>query len=282
MKLRLLSTIVLFVCSVTVFAQKDAPYITDYEVIYEAVYALDSTMLDKTSREDLYLYTGSQSSVFMNFNLAKAEEIKAAMIVVKKGNSRSVTDNMSRESHFEVAFYKDFQNQKVKAQHYLGDQLYEYEEPKPIEWEIFSDTNTLMGYQVQKAKTHFAGRDYIAWFTHEVPIFDGPYVFSGLPGLIIELFDTEDHYHFKMKSLDKLEEPKTWNLQKHSKKLTKEKFNEMRGKKVMDEVDELFHTTNENEEIIISMNGKRVTAGEYRRILKESGKLKNNPIERLE
>lgn len=44
----------------------------------------------------------------------------------------------------------------------------------------------------------------LAWFTHEIPISDGPYKFNGLPGLILEISDTENHYNFTLKGVEKL------------------------------------------------------------------------------
>ena len=65
----------------------------------------------------------------------------------------------------------------------------------------------IAGYQCQKATTFFAGRDYEAWFTREIPVSDGPYKFSGLPGLIVKVNDTGNNYTFELTSLSN--SPKT-------------------------------------------------------------------------
>src|SRR5699024_12684561 len=83
-----------------------------------------------------------------------------------------------------------------------------------------------MGQSGKKARFVFAGRADEAWFTMEVPIADGPYVFRGLPGLIVEIYDTQDHYHFTMLAIEKLEEPKVWNLPK-AKESSKEEINQI-------------------------------------------------------
>src|SRR5699024_4144518 len=61
----------------------------------------------------------------------------------------------------------------------------------------------------QKAITRFGGRTYEAWFTLEVPINDGPYIFKGLPGIILELADTDGDYVFNVTSLKPLKEKVT-------------------------------------------------------------------------
>lgn len=64
-----------------------------------------------------------------------------------------------------------------------------------LEWN-FSDeeTDSIMGYDCRKATVEFAGRNYTAWFTPEIPLPFGPYKFGGLPGLILKLEDAERQY----------------------------------------------------------------------------------------
>lgn len=40
------------------------------------------------------------------------------------------------------------------------------------------------------------GRQWIAWFTSEIPLSEGPYKFGGLPGLILEVADSEGDYRY--------------------------------------------------------------------------------------
>ncbi len=64
-----------------------------------------------------------------------------------------------------------------------------------LEWN-FSDeeTDSIMGYDCRKATVEFAGRNYTAWFTPEIPLPFGPYKFGGLPGLILKLEDDERQF----------------------------------------------------------------------------------------
>ena len=86
--------------------------------------------------------------------------------------------------------------------------MYEYEEPfDNFIWQITSETDTIHDYVCQKAICDFGGRTWEAWFTMEIPISDGPYKFCGLPGLIINIADTQDHYSYKFLSIEKPSEP---------------------------------------------------------------------------
>lgn len=58
-----------------------------------------------------------------------------------------------------------------------------------ILWEITDDSQIISGFECFKATASFAGRNYIAWFTNEIPIFHGVFRLHGLPGAIIKLVD---------------------------------------------------------------------------------------------
>ena len=72
-------------------------------------------------------------------------------------------------------------------------------------WEITSDTATVLDYVCQKAKLRFRGRDYEAWFAPDIPINDGPWKFMGLPGLILKVNDINGLIAFNCIGLQNLE-----------------------------------------------------------------------------
>ena len=61
-------------------------------------------------------------------------------------------------------------------------------------WTIYGDSLKVLNFNCQKATTSFKGRNYIAWFTREIPISSGPWLFRGLPGLILKINDTENQF----------------------------------------------------------------------------------------
>lgn len=81
---------------------------------------------------------------------------------------------------------------------------YEYEEFQPeFKWQLHNDSKKILDYSCKKATVKYRGREFIAWYTTEVPINNGPYVFEGLPGLILELEDSQNKYHFTAIGIDK-------------------------------------------------------------------------------
>jgi len=77
-----------------------------------------------------------------------------------------------------------------------------------FKWEIDNNSDTIInGLSCIKAKTDFAGREYVAWFTLSIPINDGPYKFYGLPGLIVLLHDSKNEHVFKLVSMRTVKKP---------------------------------------------------------------------------
>ncbi|WP_066225140.1 GLPGLI family protein [Formosa haliotis] len=70
-----------------------------------------------------------------------------------------------------------------------------------ITWEISSETKTIGDFNCVKATTSFRGRDYTAWFTTAIPLPYGPWKLQGLPGLILEAYDTHKEVYFYFKSI---------------------------------------------------------------------------------
>lgn len=144
-----------------------------------------------------------------------------AMLVFDKNNSLYVTrkDSLEGESIYEQKSYRAssgkgytitvatnpegfryFYNPKTNTL-FSRDLGFDYVKDKAIDiaWDISEETKMIGIYKVQKATAYFRGRDYTAWFTSEIPLPYGPWKLVGLPGLILEAYDTnkEIYWYFK-------------------------------------------------------------------------------------
>ena len=76
---------------------------------------------------------------------------------------------------------------------------YHYDEERMLPtWEIVQDKKEIAGYICQKASTNYLGREWIVYFTPEIPINQGPWKLWGLPGLIVEARDKDNLFSFEL------------------------------------------------------------------------------------
>lgn len=95
------------------------------------------------------------------------------------------------------------QNIYFYTPNHTAESVYKVKEERNITWNILNEKDKILGYTVQNAKTFFAGREWSAWFTSELPINDGPYKFHGLPGLILKITDKTKTHSFEIVSVQK-------------------------------------------------------------------------------
>jgi GLPGLI family protein len=105
-----------------------------------------------------------------------------------------------QEFYGKFRIYKNYPDQgKTFYKHYSNGKFYRVIENTNFKWKIILDSDTtILGYKCKQARTYFAGRNYVAWFTLDIPISDGPYKFKGLPGLIITIKDTRNQHCFEL------------------------------------------------------------------------------------
>jgi GLPGLI family protein len=80
-----------------------------------------------------------------------------------------------------------------------------YEEPTQIpKWTITDEDKEILGYLSKKATAHYLGREWIAYFASEIPINQGPWKLWGLPGLIVEAYDSENLFKFELNGFEQV------------------------------------------------------------------------------
>jgi GLPGLI family protein len=79
-----------------------------------------------------------------------------------------------------------------------------YNETIKFDWKISNEKAKIGSYNAQKATTEFGGRKWTAWFSTDLPFQDGPYKFSGLPGLIVKIEDEGKNYSWVLQGNKKV------------------------------------------------------------------------------
>lgn len=171
-------------------------------ITYKKTYQLDSIDYQKRT-EYMNLKIGRHSSWFFSegyYTLHKASREFKTIADLQAFTSNPATG--FRNPAFRYMIYKNFPEGKITTTDHIPSDHYLYTEELPLfQWDITDETIKILGYKAQKATTFFAGRNWVAWFTPEIPYSEGPYKFNGLPGLIFKVHDTKNHYAFELISI---------------------------------------------------------------------------------
>ncbi|WP_294273383.1 GLPGLI family protein [uncultured Chryseobacterium sp.] len=169
-------------CLTSIYAQNK---VFKYDLEYKPNPLQDSIVLEKT-----ILDVKDHVSIFRS-----EKEKKSDSLIALTGLG------LGRKMRFEDQFYTQKNlsvNEVFKSIQTVFSEFFFIRINDKLNWEILPEKNKMANFEVQKAKVTYGGRNWTAWFTAEIPIQDGPYVFYGLPGLIVKISDDQNDYNFSL------------------------------------------------------------------------------------
>lgn len=174
--------------------------------IYEYRFRPDSTKTDSLKTEWMYLDISKNNSKYYSKKAFESDSIVAESIKKQMASgSRNVAISRYRDgSDINYEVEKSYPGYQTYLTASIGNDRYRVTEDRKPEWKIEPEKKKIGEFSVQKATTDFAGRTWEAWFTTDVPIQDGPYKFSGLPGLIVSVADKSGSHSMELKGLKKI------------------------------------------------------------------------------
>ncbi|MDD7469038.1 MAG: GLPGLI family protein [Porphyromonas sp.] len=93
--------------------------------------------------------------------------------------------------------FKNMPDGKNTVYQGFGFNRYTYEEDiEPQKWILGDNVRSILGYECRLAECDYRGRHWIAWYAPEIAVSEGPWKLGGLPGLILEAYDTKRQYVF--------------------------------------------------------------------------------------
>ncbi|MDX1939289.1 MAG: GLPGLI family protein [Saprospiraceae bacterium] len=186
----------------------NAQSIADYKIHYDFISISDTIKNEFLQTQEFILYRVEHESRFMPsaqyYNDSIGADFEKAY-PQPEFKSQKEFQNYVDLLHEKVKRKPVRLNYKISKNFETGNfiSLFQYslptqyiEEPMNFDWDITNEVDTILGLPCMKATTKYGGRNYDAWFTLAVPINDGPYVFQGLPGLILKITDDKEWYTF--------------------------------------------------------------------------------------
>jgi GLPGLI family protein len=170
---------------------------------YTLFFVKDANHPEAITEEDMLLFVGHKTSLFYSYSHFYNDSLIRSIPPEQLKDDASLFASLAKSGDLSYRLYKNLPAGSITTTDKIGAGVYRYEEPlEDIPWEISADTKTILGYACQKATASFHGRHYEAWFTIDIPVSEGPWKFTGLPGLILQVADADRHYVFECTGIE--------------------------------------------------------------------------------
>lgn len=192
---------------ITSRAQKPIDY-GKMECQYNYIYQSDT--LKRTTKDDrLVLLVGSKVSKCYSYYSMQIDTTFSKpnwFEIVSAGINQALANHVDPpHKRMKAYVYKNYPEGKMTVTDGLAMQDYIYTDSlNNIDWSISDSAKTILGYSVQMATCKYRGHHWTAWFAPDVPVSDGPWKLHGLPGLIMEAYDTKAYHHFVLVGIRKV------------------------------------------------------------------------------
>ncbi|MBC6399776.1 MAG: GLPGLI family protein [Ekhidna sp.] len=193
--------VLVIVCSLFISPKNAHSQRTVIQANYEIKLAEDDFFFDSQ------LITDGVSSIFrFKYNDKSAVWNRRQETNVAQGELEGVSQTVYTDSIGEVIYNKNLLDPTIKVRGFCkADEIFIYEDSVAFEWTIKKDEKIIGGVNCRKAVCKFRGRKYEVFYNPNIGSFAGPWKFSGLPGLIVEVRDKRETVIISLKSIEILE-----------------------------------------------------------------------------
>lgn len=203
----------------------------DIQVKYELKFMPDTLNRDQYKTQTMVLRMNTKGiSVYQEYGEFRSDSVSAARTrngKIKLSDTNEAIKYKTKARDY-ITIAKSWpEKNKILVREMIGlDGTFYYTEDKAdFGWEVdFTQTKEVGGYTCHSAKGSYAGRDYQAWFTLDIPVSDGPWFFCGLPGLILEVSSLDEEFIYTCMSIQAGTGPISLRSLDAAFKTTREKF----------------------------------------------------------
>lgn len=152
--------------------------------------------------EELFsLQIGDKRSFFVSNQLLKGDSVMTNSGTTTNNSDGSITLGFKKGvviPKTNLSFIILQSNENIQYFRLVGVSLLTYKEPVIKNWKLVDETKVINTINCKRAEVTFKGRNWIAWYSTEIPFPYGPYKFGGLPGLIVKITDDKEDYDFEL------------------------------------------------------------------------------------
>ena len=187
---------------------------------YKMIFVEDTLKREKKTEAQCVLEIGRHGSSFMDLYQLAWDSLSDAVTRRKGSMMELFTEGagLVKKIKWRIVLLKGYPEGADRHQQEVPlTGRYEYECPSPsFDWQIGKETKEIMEYTCRKATCHHSGRDYTAWYAEDIALSDGPYIFRGLPGLIVAIGSDDGEYVFELNGMQEITFPSPIYLKKNA------------------------------------------------------------------
>ena len=191
-------TIIAFVAYNSNYAQNFPKDILRYEIIYDYSYQVNKEDTLSKQKEQMVLKIAKNFSFYASLNNSKLMDLEKNW---KESDGLPDRRSLPKTKLYYTIVKEYPENQMIFRDSFGQSYLYFTKDLERFEWKLIEEQKEILGYSCRKATTKFAGREYVAWYTTDISVPDGPYKFQGLPGLILSVYDNNKQFQFTVSSI---------------------------------------------------------------------------------
>lgn len=257
-----------------------------YRFVYEYKMKPDVAKKDSVITDYMNLDTDGKKSYFQNGVKYERDSIYNAdksypALLKSRQYDRNLNYTVEKDyAQKTINFYDKYKTVSIVTS--------DNEAPK---WKIVNDFKKINKMNCQKAVADYKGRKWEAWFSKDFPVSDGPYKFTGLPGLVVSVKDSENEHVFDLVQIKKISTVTSF-IPKNNKQMTHTEYRKLIKNYTFTSADDIAGMNVDSKAGVIGLELKDgyVTKLDYNE-LKKSGKqmdaliakklrMTNNPIEK--
>lgn len=201
-----LVTLIIFVSFVCYSQSSSVTIVLDTALVnvgYDRFIVLDTLNPQNVKKDYLTLQSGRNASVFYSEQRRLEDNLMAKnpdyTLEIFKNNS--MLEKVSKLEKEVIIRRYDIDQTWSHLRFDLTNWIL-YESLEKPNWVITDETDIILGFPCIKATTNFRGREWIAFFTPDIPVQEGPWKLYGLPGLILKAYDSKRHYFYEAKDIN--------------------------------------------------------------------------------
>ncbi|WP_196896085.1 GLPGLI family protein [Aureivirga marina] len=167
---------------------------------------------------------------FLNFTSKEANFIEEEKLEVE--NPAVQVKVFGGTSTKQGVLYKNIAKKDYKAEkEFFGKRFLVVDKMPEYNWEMTNETKKIGNYTCHKAIAKTEESTVTAWYTMQIPLSIGPDLYSGLPGMILEINDGKRQFLCTKITLNPKKEIEI-KIPKNGKKVKQEQFEKIVEKKV--------------------------------------------------